>query len=37
MSISLLNTWGNEEVDVNSDQDPEQGEEVGLLEKHHST
>lgn len=34
--FSLLNTRGNKEVDVNSDKEPEQGGEVGLLEEHHS-
>lgn len=37
VTFSILYTQGNKEVDVESDKEPEQLEEMGLLEKHHST
>ena len=37
VTFSILYTQGNKEVDVKSDKEPERGEEMGLLEKHHST
>lgn len=36
VTFSILYTQGNK-ADVKSDKNPEQGEEMGLLQKHHGT